>query len=34
VKVLETVIAEIETGMRERGFEPPVALGELLAGTP
>ena len=24
VKVLETVIAEIESGMRERGFEPPV----------
>jgi polyphosphate kinase 2 (PPK2 family) len=24
VKVLETVIAEIEEGMRERGFEPPV----------
>lgn len=23
VKVLETVISEIETGMRERGFEPP-----------
>jgi polyphosphate kinase 2 (PPK2 family) len=23
VKVLETVIAEIESGMRERGFEPP-----------
>ena len=23
VKVLETVIAEIETGMRERGFDPP-----------
>ena len=23
VKVLETVVGEIETGMRERGFEPP-----------
>ena len=26
MKVLETVIAEIELGMRERGFEPPRAL--------
>ena len=25
VKVLETVIAEIETGMRARGFEPPAS---------
>jgi polyphosphate kinase 2 (PPK2 family) len=33
VKVLETVISEIETGMRERGFDPPPALDELLAGT-
>ena len=33
VRVLEAVIADIETGMRERGFEPPAALGELLAGT-
>jgi polyphosphate kinase 2 (PPK2 family) len=31
VKVLETVIAEIERGMRERGFEPPPELGEVLA---
>jgi polyphosphate kinase 2 (PPK2 family) len=30
VKVLETVIAEIERGMRERGFEPPPQLDELL----
>jgi polyphosphate kinase 2 (PPK2 family) len=28
VKVLETTIAEIETGMRARGFEPPRSLGE------
>jgi AMP-polyphosphate phosphotransferase len=30
VKVLETVCAEIETGMRERGFHPPAALDEAL----
>lgn len=32
VKVLETVIAEIEAGMRERGFEVPelVAAGEVM----
>jgi polyphosphate kinase 2 (PPK2 family) len=33
VKVVEATIAEIESGMRERGFEPPAALGKLLAGT-
>ncbi len=34
VKVLETVIAEIEAGMRERGFEPPELgkTGEKVAG--
>jgi polyphosphate kinase 2 (PPK2 family) len=31
VKVLETVCDTIETGMRERGFEPPAALDEALA---
>jgi polyphosphate kinase 2 (PPK2 family) len=31
VKVLETVISEIERGMRERGFEPPAE--ELRPGT-
>jgi polyphosphate kinase 2 (PPK2 family) len=31
VKVLETVCAAIETGMHERGFEPPPALHEVLA---
>ena len=32
VKVLETTIAEIESGMRERGFEPPrVAAAETDA---
>src|SRR3954471_7022473 len=31
VKVLETVCQEIETGMRERGFEPPAALDEALS---
>jgi AMP-polyphosphate phosphotransferase len=31
VKVLETVCGEIETGMRERGFEPPPALDEALS---
>jgi hypothetical protein len=30
VKVLETVCDAIETGMRERGFEPPAALEEAL----
>ena len=32
VKVLETVIAEIESGMRERGFAVPdlVAAGEVM----
>jgi AMP-polyphosphate phosphotransferase len=30
VKVLETVIREIEDGMRERGFEPPRTLDEIL----
>jgi len=33
VKVLETTIAEIERGMRERGFEPPPELDEILART-
>jgi polyphosphate kinase 2 (PPK2 family) len=33
VKVLETVCAMIETGMRERGFEPPPALEEVLSRT-
>jgi polyphosphate kinase 2 (PPK2 family) len=33
VKVLETVIAEIERAMRERGFEPPPELGEVLADS-
>jgi polyphosphate kinase 2 (PPK2 family) len=33
VKVLETTIAEIERGMRERGFEPPPELDEVLAET-
>jgi len=32
VKVLETVIAEIESGMRERGFEPPALGAEKVAG--
>jgi polyphosphate kinase 2 (PPK2 family) len=31
VKVLQTVCDAIETGMRERGFEPPPALEEALA---
>jgi AMP-polyphosphate phosphotransferase len=31
VKVLETVCEAIETGMRERGFDPPAALHEALA---
>ena len=32
VKVLETVIAEVESGMRERGFDLPdvVATGEVM----
>jgi polyphosphate kinase 2 (PPK2 family) len=30
VKVLETVIAEIEHGMRERGFVPPPELDAIL----
>jgi polyphosphate kinase 2 (PPK2 family) len=33
VKVLETVCDTIETGMRERGFEPPPALDEVLSRT-
>ena len=33
VKVLETVCDMIETGMRERGFEPPPALEEALSRT-
>jgi polyphosphate kinase 2 (PPK2 family) len=33
VKVVETVCAEIEAGMRERGFESPPALDEALAGS-
>lgn len=33
VAVVETVVAEIEDGMRERGFEPPPALDEVLAKT-
>ena len=32
VKVLETAIAEIESGMRERGFEPPALGAEKVAG--
>ena len=32
VKVVETVIAEIETGMRERGFDPPALEAEKVAG--
>jgi hypothetical protein len=28
--VLETVIDEIERGMHERGFQPPVELQEVL----
>ena len=32
VKVLETVIAEIESGMRERGFDPPELGAEKVAG--
>jgi polyphosphate kinase 2 (PPK2 family) len=32
VKVLETAIAEIEGGMRERGFTPPVLATEKVAG--
>ena len=31
VKVLETVCGEIETGMRERGFEPPPAPEDALS---
>ena len=31
VKVLETAIAEIEAGMRERGFEPPALGTEKVA---
>jgi len=31
VKVLETTIAEIESGMRERGFEPPRSRSEVEA---
>jgi AMP-polyphosphate phosphotransferase len=31
VKVLETVIAEIESGMRERGFEPPALDTETVS---
>ena len=33
VKVLETVCDMIETGMRERGFEPPPALEEVLSSN-
>jgi polyphosphate kinase 2 (PPK2 family) len=33
VRVLETTIAEIERGMRERGFEAPLELEELLGGS-
>jgi polyphosphate kinase 2 (PPK2 family) len=33
VKVLETVCDMIETGMHERGFEPPPALDEVLSRT-
>jgi polyphosphate kinase 2 (PPK2 family) len=33
VKVLETTIREIEDGMRERGFEPPAELADVLART-
>jgi polyphosphate kinase 2 (PPK2 family) len=33
VKVLETVCAEIGTGMHERGFEPPPTLDEALSRT-
>ena len=33
VRVLEVVIDEIERGMRERGFEPPSELDEILAKT-
>ena len=32
VKVLETTIAEIESGMRERGFDPAVPGAEKVAG--
>jgi polyphosphate kinase 2 (PPK2 family) len=32
VKVLETTIAEIESGMRERGFDPPALGAEKVAG--
>src|SRR3989441_593134 len=32
-RVLETVIAEIERGMPERGFTPPPELDEVLAAT-
>ncbi len=32
VKVLETVIDEIESGMRERGFEPPALNAEKVPG--
>ena len=31
VRVIETTIAEIERGMRERGFEPPPPLEEIAA---
>ncbi len=30
VKVVETVVTEIEAGMRERGFQPPPELEEML----
>jgi polyphosphate kinase 2 (PPK2 family) len=33
VRVLETVIDEIERGMRERGFHPPPELDEILSKT-
>jgi polyphosphate kinase 2 (PPK2 family) len=33
VKILETVIGEIERGMIERGFKPPAELEEVLAAT-
>jgi len=32
VKVLETTIAEIESGMRERGFEPPALNSDKVPG--
>jgi polyphosphate kinase 2 (PPK2 family) len=32
VKVLETTIAEVEAGMRERGFDPPALGAEKVAG--